>query len=1066
VKRETFISTSLLIATVIVFLIDLRTPLGFAHWATYCAIVALSVELRSERLTFILGGMAAILLIIGYFGSPYSTVAVWIGIGNRVIGTAVILVVTWIVSKCITLQNNLENQKASLEAANAQLKMQDWIRTGQNKINVSLQGEQTPQQICENLLTTVAEYTKACIGSFYLCETGQGFERAATYSYTASPNTRSSFGPNEGLIGQAAAQAKLLRVDDVPQDYIRVESSFGHTVPKQLVIVPVVFNGEVKGVMELGFLKPCKPNCLDLLEEFVMSSGGILLNTALNRFKVQELLEETQQQAEELQAQQEELRVSNEELMEQSRALQEAQARMEEQQTFLQARNAELQQQRTATEAQKRHLEEVNVALSMAKNYSEQQTRELAEASRYKSEFLANMSHELRTPLNSMLIMAQMLAANKKGNLNEEQLEFAQTIHNAGNDLLALINDVLDLAKVESGKLDIISEKVSLAKLAQSAEEGFVHLAKSKGLKFEVEVEKDAPKEIETDSQRLEQIVKNFVSNAIKFTEKGSVKVRIERPKEPGSRFAAAIAVQDTGIGIPEEKHALIFEAFKQVDGTIARKYGGTGLGLSISRELAKLLQCEIKVESKPGEGSTFRVYIPPAIAESGSIRRSLGEGGQTKNEQPEPTTISGATQKPDPSPPKASRQDSPLIPDDRHTLTRDDKKLLVIEDDLPFGQVLGNLVRERGFKFIYAHNGELGIEAAQTYRPEGILLDVRLPDISGMEVLDRLKQNATTRHIPVHVISAMDYRKNALYLGAVGFIMKPVSVDDIQEAISRVATINSEKVSSVLVVEDDENLRKSMAALLEGGDKINVTAVGSAHEALDELEQKSFDCIILDLKLPDMSGTELLETISGSDKLPHPPVIVYTGKRLSLEEEERIRRYADSIIIKGARSPERLLDEMTLFLHRLEADLSPHAQEVLKDARVKGRSIEGAKVMLVDDDMRNLFALVKVLEESGAEVLTARNGEEALKQLEKHPDVQATLMDVMMPVMDGLEATRRIRKQKRFSKLPIIALTAKAMKGDREKCIEAGASDYLPKPVDLNRLMSLLRVWLAPQGI
>jgi CheY-like chemotaxis protein/two-component sensor histidine kinase len=679
---------------------------------------------------------------------------------------------------------------------------------------------------------------------------------------------------------------------------------------------------------------------------------------------------------------------------------------------------------------------------------------DLERASRYKSEFLANMSHELRTPLNSSLILAKLLSDNAPGNLNEEQVRFAQTIYSAGNDLLNLINDILDISKVEAGKLELVPEELPLRRVIEGLARTFEPLAHQKKLEFSLNVEPDVPATIHTDRQRIEQVLKNLLSNAVKFTDAGRVSLTVSANADGWVQFV----VQDSGIGISRDQQEKIFDAFHQADGSTARKYGGTGLGLSISRDLTSLLGGTLTVASTLGEGSTFTLSLPrngavaatpPApqlVHAAAPVRPSVAVAQASTPVAEEPQTASAR------------------FADDRAEPAAGRRTALVIEDEPEFAHILYGLAHDMEFRCLVALTAEEGLELATAENPDAILLDMRLPDRSGLSVLQQLKDNPATRHIPVHVVSSQENGGEALHLGAIGYALKPTSREQLEEVFVKLKEKSSQQVKRVLLVEDDERQRDSVVQLISDAD-VEIAAVGSGEEALNLLRTQIFDCMIIDLKLPDMQGNELLQHMSLEELCSFPPVIVYTGRNLTREEEAELLKYSRSIIIKGARSPERLLDEVTLFLHKVESKLSSERQTMLKSVRGRDRVFEGRTILLVDDDVRNVFALTSALEQRGAHVEVGRNGFEALAKLDELESVDLVLMDVMMPGMDGLEATRRIRQDPRyagrFARLPIIAITAKAMKDDQEQCLAAGANDYLAKPIDLTRLYSLLRVWM-----
>ncbi len=924
-----------------------------------------------------------------------------------------------------------------------------WLRAGQSGLSQTVQGEHRLEVLGERVLRYLAEYLDAKVGAIYLAHGDGSFRRMAGYALPAdAPLQR----PGDGLLGQAVRDRRSLRATALPPDYLPIGSGLGSGAPRELMVAPAQVDGVVRAVLELGFLRALRPADEELLAR-VSELLGVAVRTSHDRTRLEELLEETQRQSEELQAQQEELRVSNEELEEQSRVLKESQARLETQQSELEEANAQLEEQTQMLEHQKDELTQAQEAL-------QQRADDLEKANLYKSEFLANMSHELRTPLNSTLILAKLLADNKNGNLDAEQVKYAQTISSAGNDLLVLINDILDLSKIEAGKVEVQSETVAVAALVEGLAAGMRPAAEQKGLVLDVQVQPDTPARMETDAQRLGQILKNLLSNALKFTERGSVTLTV-RPEQG----RVAFDVRDTGIGIAASQHALIFEAFRQADGSTHRKYGGTGLGLSISRDLARLLGGDLTVQSTPGEGSVFTLVLPEEYAPP-------SDPPQVEPAEPQPPRPVPALRAA--MPPRAT-DPAPLVPaplpisthldDDRHSLTPGARLILVVEDDLRFAAILRDLAHEMHFQCVLTHSAGEGLAAAQTYRPSAILLDMNLPDHSGLGVLDQLKHDARTRHIPVHVLSVADYTQAALERGAIGYDLKPVKRAQLVQALERLEAKFSQNLRSVLVVEDDARQRESIRQLLAGSD-VEITGVANASAALQALGARTFDCMIMDLNLPDLSGYELLEQMAAQEGTAFPPVIVYTGRSLTREEEQQLRRFSKSIIIKDARSPERLLDEVTLFLHQVEATLPAEAQRLLKLARDRDATLENRRILVVEDDVRNIFALTSVLEPKGAKVELARNGLEALAALERTRQaggqgIDLVLMDIMMPEMDGLTAMREIRKQPEWKKLPIIALTAKAMRDDQEKCLAAGANDYIAKPLDVEKLLSLVRVWM-----
>ena len=924
---------------------------------------------------------------------------------------------------------------------------QQWLQAGQLGLAAAMRGDKSVEELGDAILAFLAEHLGSQGGALFKGEGGR-FQRAATLGVPVNADMPLSFGIKDGLLGQVAAEGRAMVLHDVPDGYLTIGSAFGQNTPRHLVIVPAKVDDVVNAVMELGFFRPVDEAALELLDQ-ASPSIGIALRSARFRAKLQDALEETQRQAGELQAQSEELRVSNEELEEQSRALKESQVRLEQQQVELEQTNSQLEEQAQTLENQRNELERAGASMQLKAN-------ELEQASQYKSDFLANMSHELRTPLNSLLILSKLLGDNPDNNLSHDQVKFARTIESSGNDLLTLINDILDLSKIEAGHIQIQPEPVAVQRLVGDIRQLFQPVADTRGLPFEIILAEDCPRAIETDRLRIEQILKNLLSNAFKFTERGSVRLTLSRVD--GDRLALAVA--DTGIGMSKEQQGHIFDAFHQADGTISRRYGGTGLGLSISRELTRLLGGSISLESRPGEGSVFTLVIPIAY---GAIETASRDNPQALRAQPLATAPSAS---PRPTLPKpAQTHPQWMIEDDRGVLTEGRRLLLVIEDDEVFASVVCDLSREMGFQCIVAGTAEEAVRLARQFKPSAVVLDVGLPDQSGLTVLDRLKHDDETRHIPIHVISAADHSQAALSLGAVGYLVKPVKREQLTEVLESLQAKLATRMRRVLIVEDDPVQREAVGKLLLSDD-VETVGVGTAAECLEQLRQQTFDCMVLDLSLPDTSGFSLLETLSEEGDHGFPPVIVYTGHDLSADDEQRLRRYSSSIIIKGAKSPERLLDEVSLFLHQVVSQLPPEQRKMIQKARHRDAALEGRCILIVEDDVRNVYSLTSVLEPRGAAIQIARNGREAIDALAAAEDdpsrtIDLVLMDVMMPVMDGLVATREIRSDPRWTTLPILMLTAKAMPDDQQRCLEAGANDYMAKPIDVDKLLSLVRVWM-----
>ncbi|WP_443750005.1 response regulator [Asticcacaulis solisilvae] len=961
--------------------------------------------------------------------------------GGAIGATAVAAILGLILSGVITVM---------ISRATSAQRRQEWLQAGEAGLANALLGEQNMEQLGHNVLSFLAKYVGGHAGAFFVKEGGL-FRRTATYGVPDASRVSESFRNGEGLQGEAAQSGEFTVLDNLETVELTAGAALGQWKPRTLMILPAQSEGTVDAIVELGFLNDAQADARAMLER-VAESVSVAVRSARYRQHLQNLLEETQRQSEELQTQSEELRVSNEELEEQSRALKESHLRLEQQQ-------AEMEQTNTQLEEQARLLEDQKMALLRTKEAVEQKADELEKASRYKSDFLANMSHELRTPLNSSLILAKLLSDNPDGNLSEEQVKFARTIQSSGNDLLALINDILDLSKIEAGQMEIRPEPVSVNRLLGDLRRTFDPIAGQKGLEFHTRVADGAPDVFDTDRQRLEQVLKNLLSNAFKFTESGSVELVIMRGQDDRLQFA----VTDTGIGISLEQQRAVFEAFRQADGTISRKYGGTGLGLSISRELARLLGGTISLQSVQGEGSTFSLSLP-FVYDPAGVAPLVAPAA----EAPEPRKAAPAKAVPAKTAPKretAAPAPSRRIVDDRDKLNEDSRSILIVEDDEAFARILYELAHDLDFLCLLSATAEDALATARHYRPSAIVLDVGLPDNSGLSVLDRLKHDETTRHIPVHVVSASDYAHAALSLGAVGYMLKPVKREELVAAFRKFESRLDSKMRHVLVVEDDDVQRDAVCRLLQADD-VECRPVGTAAECLDALRASTFDCMVLDLSLPDASGYSLLETLSQEDAYSFPPVIVYTGHDLSYEDEQRLRRYSKSIIIKGAKSPERLLDEVSLFLHQVVSELSPEQQTLLRKARNRDSILEGRRILIVEDDVRNVYAVTNIFEPLGARVQIARNGREALEAMEKSKEtpeaaIDLVLMDVMMPEMDGLTATRELRKQAEWKKLPVIMLTAKAMKDDQEKCLDAGANDYMAKPLDVEKLVSLVRVWM-----
>ncbi|MBF9017917.1 MULTISPECIES: response regulator [unclassified Oceanispirochaeta] len=921
------------------------------------------------------------------------------------------------------------------------LQVQNWLQEGKQGLDDELRGDFDIKDLSSKFISFLTRHMDAQLGAIYLFDEQETLELVASYAFTDRAGNFNRIKLGEGFIGQAAMEKEVLyfsKLEEAPAyNYGADEQQ-----PEHFMTGSLVFKDELIAAFLIGSFTPFNEDQKEFISANV-DNAAVLFNAAKSRDTISQLLLSSQQQ-------QEELKKINEELGDQTRALQESEAELQAQQEELRVTNEELEERTQAIQEQRDSIRETNDDLIRAQKDIEKKASDLEQASRYKSEFLANMSHELRTPLNSILILAQLLSNNSGENLTEKQVKSASAIHASGSDLLKLINDILDLSKVEAGKVELNIETVSFSSIIEDLKRVFTESASEKGLELNLNRSSDVREAIRTDGHRLQQVIRNLLTNSIKFTETGSVSMDIVLPekswkgKKRGEYFQ--IRVTDTGIGIPEEKQAAIFEAFQQADGSTIRKYGGTGLGLSISRELSKLLGGELQLESEEGRGSTFMLTLPYLEMENESETKAI----KSKTDQ-----------LPLPKPEKETLvfEDSD-INDDRHNLSEEDKTILIIEDDPNFVTVLSDLVKEKGFKTLIASDGETGLHFADYYKPNAIILDIGLPGIDGWTVMERLKENSELRHIPVHFMSGNDDNLQAMRMGAIGYLTKPVSISDVESALCKIDRFTDAHISTLLVVEDDDVQRDSIRELI-GNDDVEIHDVSTGAEAFEALHSSCYDCMILDLGLKDMSGFDLLEKINNDPGCSRIPIIIYTGRDLSKKDEESLKKYAESIIIKGVKSPERLLDETSLFLHRVESKLPEEKRKLLKDIHSSESVLENRKILLVDDDMRNVFALTSILEEKQVNIVVARDGAEAVEKVNSEPGIDLVLMDIMMPNMDGYEAMRQIRKNIQFRKLPIIALTAKAMKGDRNKCIEAGASDYLAKPVETDKLLSMLRVWL-----
>ncbi len=943
----------------------------------------------------------------------------------------------------------LSEMTQTLHEVTGQNAVQNWLKTGQTQLHDQMSGDQNLVDLAHNIISFLTLYVDAQVGLFYGVEKANLAQHLqvkllASYAYTRRKNLADEFEFSEGLVERAARMQKSI--------LLTINSGLGEDIPRQVFVIPFLFENAVKGVIQLGSAEPLTEVQQEFLQQ-VMPNIGIAVSSIEARTKMQELLQQTQVQADALQLQKEELQHQKEELQAQTEELQAQTEELQSQTEELRHANEESEERAKELEQQKNDIRQKNVLLEKTQKEMVAKAQELERASKYKSEFLANMSHELRTPLNSMLILAQLLAENKGGNLDEKQVEYAHTIHSAGADLLTLINEILDLSKVEAGKVEVHSEEVSLGELTAALDQKFRPLAVEKGLAFSITTAQEVPAGLQTDVQRLKQILNNLLSNAFKFTSQGEVKLTITKDVH---HFQ--LVVTDTGIGIPKDKQTLIFEAFQQADSSTSRRYGGTGLGLTISRQLARLLGGDIRLQSEEGQGSAFTLWLPDTLPKSSvdNLPQSLPlEPPKTQlYSSPFAKTVTNVAA------PVQAVITSPLLLDDRDSLQPGEKSILIIEDDRRFSSILIELAHEKRFKCLVAEDGKTGLQLAEQYQPQAIILDVGLPQINGWQVMEKLKENPNMRHIPVHFMSATDQHQDAKQMGAIGYLLKPVSMEQLGEAFTKIEEFLAKTVKCVLVVVEEKQRLRNILDLI-GDDVVQTTCVATTAEALARLHKTGFDCMVLDVEVEQASGLKLLEQLEEDASLLEVPVIVYAERDLTVAQEAILKRCADHLTIKSVRTPARLLEEATLFLHQLETLMPKEKRQMLQMLHDKEALLKGKKVLIVDDDTRNTFALVTVLEDKEMKVIAGKNGKEALELLEEHPDVDIVLMDIMMPEMDGYEATRHIRAQLKYRKLPIIALTAKAMKGDKAKCIDAGANDYLSKPIDMDRLLSLMRVWL-----
>ena len=955
----------------------------------------------------------------------------------------------------------------NINRVNAEVQRQNWIKTGVTELSIQLRGDLDVVGLCDVAITHIARYAGAQIGGFYHYEAGsKRLYLAGSYAYELRKQLSHQFALGEGLVGQAALERKMIAMTDLPDDYVHIQSATGKALPRYALVIPIVYQNELKGVIELASLNALPTEVYDFLKLSLDVLGAVLIAAEAIE-KTQVLLVKTQSQAEHLQQQQEELQVSNEELQEQAQQLKQNEEQLKSQQEELQQTNEELEERTQLLETQTHDITVKNDQLENVKLNLQKQAADLALASKYKGEFLANMSHELRTPLNSMLLLARSLADNRGGNLTEKQIESASVMHQSGCDLLSIINDILDLSKIESGHASAVFTRVRLNEITEQIDGLYGHVAQDKTIDFLLSVAPNVPETLLTDRQRLGQILRNLLSNAFKFTHQGKVSLTVALATN-ADHFGAAdllaatdvlqFVVSDTGTGISLEQQGKIWEAFQQADGSISRQYGGTGLGLTISRELARLLGGEIHLRSELGKGSVFTLFLPIYSDSQVAFTRydAFHEAAATLSFSSPVVTAKEL----DSASPASVGSIAPYITDDRNQLAEGEGAMLIVEDDPQFAQILADLCHEQGFKYLACASANEALDLLSTYTVLGVKLDMQLQDSDGWLVLNRIKEVAETQHIPVYVISSSEESQRSLQFGAVGFLQKPVSEEQLQAACQELDGVIGKTIKEILIVEDDDALREVVNNLLAGAD-VNIQEAATGEQALAIIAATALDLIVLDLGLPDMNGAEVLARARQLSSAKLPPVLVFTGRELSRQEYEQLQKYAINVIIKGVRSQERLVNEAALFLHRKVSEMPERTRKMLVSIRDREALFIDKQVLLVDDDIRNVFSLSGILEERGITVVTAKNGQEALALLDANPSLDMVLTDIMMPIMDGYELIKKIRSQRRFAQLPILALTAKAMREDRDRCIEAGASDYITKPIDIDRLLSLMRVWM-----
>ncbi|HTB51840.1 MAG TPA: response regulator [Ferruginibacter sp.] len=945
-----------------------------------------------------------------------------------------------------SLAFSLNKMASSLEDFFEKLSDKEWLQTGVARLNEAMIGDDNIETLTQKILASIAEYSDSLVGAFYLLENDNQLLLQNGFALAKGAPEKIKMG--EGLIGSCAVTKQEILVNNISEKDIKVSFASVELMPVTIMVFPVLFEREIKGVIEIGALHPYTQRELEYFRN-ISENIGISINTVQNRQRVQALLEETQSQSEELMSQHSELEHMNSELEAQAEELQASEEELKVQQEELLEINSTLEERTSLLEDRTHLVQEKNAEI-------QKRMEELALSTKYKSEFLANMSHELRTPLNSILLLSRLMSENNEKNLTVEQVQYANVIQSSGNGLLELIDEILDLSKIEAGKMSVEYLPVAVQDIIEEVKSLFDPVAKQKNIDWKVTLGEKVPSLIETDKLRLLQIVKNLLSNSFKFTHEGFVHLIIDIPEDKLSFIS--FTVKDSGIGIASEKQQLIFDAFQQEDGSTRRKYGGTGLGLSISRELSRLLGGEINLSSKIGEGSEFKLYLPLTKEVLLASNEMLQVAEKKNNDAVAEEIVTNNYL-------QYTATDIPEeIEDDRNSISEKDKVILIIEDDTAFAKALLDYTRQKGYKGLVAVRGDKGLEMARQYNLQGILLDIQLPVKNGWEVIDELKKNPKTRHIPVHIMSSFQLKKESLVKGAVDFINKPVAFEQLNTIFEKIEYVLSKKEKKVLIVEDNYKHAKALAYFLSTYN-VNTETFQTVEESIQSLHKNNVDCVILDMGVPDMKAYDLLEKVKQQEGLENIPVIIFTGKSLSSREELRIKQYADTIVLKTAHSYQRILDEVSIFLHLVEDRKMTKATIGIDKSGVLENVLKNKTVLLADDDVRNIFSMTKALEKHNMKVIPAMDGKEALQLLKSHPEIDVVLMDMMMPEMDGYESIKAIRKNPLTKNIPVIAVTAKAMTGDREKCIAVGASDYISKPVDIDQLVSLLRIWLYEKG-